>query len=101
MLEGRAPRRHTGLDLQRAALLAVALATLTLVIVKGQDWSWAFTAASLVVAVVSTTLLGRFDLGPEGDGTAGVPAEPPRRDRPLPAPTAAKRRRPPRCGRCR
>jgi EmrB/QacA subfamily drug resistance transporter len=59
LVESRAPGVRTMPDLRGAALLAFALATLTLGIVKGEDWGWASTGeyVSFGLALLATLLL--------------------------------------------
>ena len=56
LVESRAPGRRRMPDLVGAALLAAALAALTLGIVKGNDWGW--TSAALVGSMIAAVCLG-------------------------------------------
>jgi len=56
LVESRAPGRRRMPDLVGAALLAAALAALTLGIVKGNDWGW--TSAALIASMIAAVVLG-------------------------------------------
>jgi len=56
LVESRAPGRRTMPDLVGAALLAAALAALTLGIVKGNDWGW--ISAALVGSMIAAIAFG-------------------------------------------
>ena len=56
LVESRAPGRRTMPDLVGAALLAAALAALTLGIVKGNDWGW--VSAALVGSMIAAIAFG-------------------------------------------
>ncbi len=58
VVESRAPGVRTVPDLRGAGLLALALAALTLGVVKGQDWGWTSVSTSVAFVVAAAAALG-------------------------------------------